>query len=162
MQQPADAQREAHRAPSGSAPTGLGHRRAARLAGRLALASLALALLLALAPVALAKDSVYWANGGTSEGISMANLDGTGGGDLTTAATVDTPRGVAIDAAAGKIYWANFDGDKISVANLDGSGGTELSTGAATVDGPNFPALLKTPLGRAHRRSRTRSASAPP
>jgi hypothetical protein len=86
------------------------------------------------APPALAADTIFWANfsGNT---IGMAGLDGSGGADLPTAGApaVASPSGVAIDAAAGRIYWTDSDGP-ISYASLDGSGaGGELeTTGAAT------------------------------
>jgi hypothetical protein len=89
-----------------------------------------------------AAGKIYWANLGTNDPstqtISFANLDGSGGGgDLnTTGATVNHPDGVALDPAAGKIYWANGAGDKISFANLSGSGGGDLFTGVATVNVP--------------------------
>ena len=39
--------------------------------------------------------------------ISYANLDGSGRRDLNAlGATVSNPVGVAVDAAAGRIYWA--------------------------------------------------------
>jgi DNA-binding beta-propeller fold protein YncE len=85
---------------------------------------------------AAAEGLVYWTNAGAST-ISFANLDGSGGGgDLsTTGATVSKPSGLAIDPAAGRIYWANADvaTNKISFANLDGSGGGDLNTTGATV-----------------------------
>jgi hypothetical protein len=43
---------------------------------------------------------------------------------------------VAIDAAAGRVYWASADGDKISSASLSGGGGADLNTAGATVDHP--------------------------
>jgi DNA-binding beta-propeller fold protein YncE len=87
------------------------------------------------------RDRVYWTNGPGNE-ISFANLDGSGGGDLSTgAATVNDPSGTALDPAGGRIYWANFSGNKISYANLDGSGGGDLTTGSATVSGPSGVAL---------------------
>ncbi len=60
------------------------------------------------------------------------------GGELnTTGATVNGAFGVAIDAAAGRIYWANSGANKISYTNLDDSGGGgDLSTAGATVNGP--------------------------
>ena len=66
--------------------------------------------------------------------ISYANLDGSGGDDLdTTGATVSGPYGVAIDPAAGRIYWANGDQHTISYAKLDGSGGGgDLNISGAT------------------------------
>jgi DNA-binding beta-propeller fold protein YncE len=76
---------------------------------------------------------LYWANYGNNT-ISYANLDGSGGGDLsTTGATINGPSGVAIDPATGRIYWTNFDGTTISYAKLDGSGGGELTKTGATV-----------------------------
>ncbi len=49
---------------------------------------------------------------------------------------------MAINVAAGKVYWTDRTGNRISFANLDGSGGGgTLSTGAATVSGPNAAAV---------------------
>jgi hypothetical protein len=88
------------------------------------------------AAAASAADSVYWANSVANK-ISLAALDRSGGGDLsTTGATVSNPQGIAFDPAAGRIYWANVNGNKISFANLDGSGGGDLITTGATVNGP--------------------------
>jgi DNA-binding beta-propeller fold protein YncE len=102
-------------------------------------------------PMGLAIDPaagrVYWANwgnpGGTGVTISYANLDGSGGGgNLPTGnATVLGPHGLAIDPAAGKIYWPNYNGNRISFANLNGSGGGDLMTGAATLAGPRGVAV---------------------
>jgi hypothetical protein len=86
------------------------------------------------APPALGADTIFWANY-SGNAIGTAALDGGGGADLPTAGApaLASPSGVAIDAAAGRIYWADSDGP-ISYANLDGSGdGGELeTTGAAT------------------------------
>jgi hypothetical protein len=103
------------------------------LAGAFAVASWA-------APEASAADLVFWSNPDADK-ISYANLDGSGaGGDLdTTGATVDEPQGIALDPAAGRVYWANAgdpDSEGISYANLDGSGGDDLEIGGATVDEP--------------------------
>ena len=96
------------------------------------------------ASAARAADRVYWANF-TGDKISFANLDGSGGGgDLSTSgATASSPIGVAIDRAAGRIWWANVGGGgKISFANLDGSGGGgDLSTSGATLSGPEGVAI---------------------
>jgi len=106
----------------------------------------ALALLIAIAAAALAlpgaasaADSIYWSNylGGK---ISHANLDGGGGGgDLATpGVSPEFPTGVAIDATAGRIYWADRGAiaNAIYFTNLDGSGGGKVFTGAATVSEP--------------------------
>jgi DNA-binding beta-propeller fold protein YncE len=90
---------------------------------------------LALPGLARGADSVYWSNylGGR---ISQANLDG-GGTDLDTGSqTPQNPTGVAIDAAANRIYWADRGANAIFFANLDGGGGGSLYTGAATVSDP--------------------------
>jgi hypothetical protein len=93
-------------------------------------------VLLIATPAALGADAVYWGNAFDANKISFANLDTSAGGDLaTTGATVAGPAGVAIDPAAGRIYWANFGG-QISFANLDGTGGGDLATTGATVNGP--------------------------
>ncbi len=105
---------------------------------RAALGALAgILALLAAAPGARAADSVYWANIVAPYRISHANLNGSGGADLdTTGATLGEPFGVAIDAAAGRIWWANEGANKISFADLGGGGGGDLDTGAATVNHP--------------------------
>ncbi len=99
-------------------------------------------LILASAPAALGADRVYWGNG--NDTISYANLDGSGGGgqlDLS-GATPSGPRGVAIDPAAGRIYWANQGNDTISYANLDGSGGgDQLNISGATATKPHGLAI---------------------
>ncbi|MEA2612089.1 MAG: hypothetical protein QOI52_48, partial [Chloroflexota bacterium] len=66
--------------------------------------------------------------------------DGSGGGGQLnlSGATPNGPRGVDIDHAAGRIYWANRDTHTISYANLDGSGGGgQLDTTGATVNKPH-------------------------
>jgi len=50
------------------------------------------------------------------------------------------PHGLAIDPAAGRIYWAN-DNNTISYANLDGSGGGQLDISGATPDSPYGAAI---------------------
>lgn len=86
---------------------------------------------------ASAKNMLIWGNAGAGT-LSYANLDGSGGGDLGLGgATVEEPMGVAVDAAAGRIYWIEDPADAIKFANLDGGGsvgtltttGTELSGG---------------------------------
>jgi len=103
------------------------------------IALLILAATLAAASPAAA-DRVYFA----SNGISFVGLDGSGGGQLNTAgASTAGPAGMAIDPAAGKIYWASGAGaqSRISVANLDGSGGTDLPITGAPLDSPYGVAL---------------------
>ncbi len=79
----------------------------------------------------------YWGNHAPG-GISYANLNGSGGGDLHLGvATVNFPEGVAVDPAAGRIYWATDGAGKISLALFDGGGGgDDLGTDFATVSNP--------------------------
>lgn len=78
------------------------------------------AVCLAAAPAGAA-NRVYWSDGGAGT-IRVGNLDGSGpAASLFSGET--RPEGVAIDPAAGKIYWADYvKGGSIRVANLDGSG----------------------------------------
>jgi DNA-binding beta-propeller fold protein YncE len=117
----------------GSSPAG---RRAHR---RVALPVLVAALLamLWLAAGASGADRLYWIN--STEGtISFANLDGSGGGMLDTAAApVDEPGGLAIDPAANRLYWVNHGSDTIGFASLDGGGGGTLAAPGAAIDEPS-------------------------
>jgi DNA-binding beta-propeller fold protein YncE len=88
-----------------------------------------------------AAERVYWSNNAGNK-ISFANVDGTGGGDLsTTGATVSSPRGAAIDTATGRVYWADAFANRISFARLDGGGGADLNTSGATVSAPTGVAV---------------------
>jgi hypothetical protein len=73
--------------------------------------------------------------------IVYASLDNTGGGGrLNTGTTKNHPNGAAVYPAAGKIYWANEDGNSISFANLDGSApGDLILEPDTTVRGPLTP-----------------------
>ena len=105
---------------------------------RAALILVALGLLAFASPAAA--DRVYFSNG---SGIFYADLD-TGAGaklEVSGAATTNV-HGIAIDPAAGKIYWSGEpSGSLIGVANLDGSGGGALSTSGAPINKPNGIAL---------------------
>jgi DNA-binding beta-propeller fold protein YncE len=77
---------------------------------------------------------IYWANGGNNT-ISWARMNGPGGTLNTTNATVNLPRGLAIDPTIAKrVYWANAAGGaggsgSISWAAMSGSGGGDLISG---------------------------------
>jgi hypothetical protein len=94
-----------------------------------------------------AHGQIYWANWGSdvSPGttISVANLDGSGEASTVpiNPSFVNEPHGLAIDPAAGKLYWPNFADSTIGFANLDGSGAGDLQTGTATVSGPRGVAI---------------------
>lgn len=86
----------------------------------------------------------------TGSGLGLANLNGTGGGTLNEGGHTAAE---TIDAATGKVYWANYPsvfvtscssgpgGNQIKFANLNGSGVRVLKTTGATVDGPDGVAV---------------------
>ena len=80
---------------------------------------------------ASAADSIYWGN--EFSALRSGNLDGTGAQDVVAG----KPCGVAIDSAAGKIYWANWDPGKIQRADLDVTD--------ADNDGPDVETLFDAP-----------------
>ena len=86
-----------------------------------------------LAPAASASDSVYWSSYQAGGAIRVGGLDGTGARDLV--GNESSPEGIAIDPAAGKIYWADTTTGAIRVANLDGSGPHDLYTGESQPSG---------------------------
>ncbi|HTP23840.1 MAG TPA: hypothetical protein VMJ65_29835 [Solirubrobacteraceae bacterium] len=84
-----------------------------------------------LAPDAFAADSIYWTNYTTSGAVRVGDLGGLAARSVSSEAN---PQGVAIDPAAGKIYWADLAG-AIRVANLDGTGARDLYTGESSPAG---------------------------
>ncbi len=87
-----------------------------------------------------AVGKVYWVNNGaTSDTISFANLNNSGGGgnlDLSGATAPDGLTGLAINEAAAQIYWISNNIEKISHANLSGGGGGDFDIGTAPIDDP--------------------------
>ena len=72
---------------------------------------------------------MYWTVLGEGAKIQRANSDGSGVEDLIAGpGTLWGLRGIALDVAGGKMYWAELGG-KIQRANLDGSGFEDLVTG---------------------------------
>ena len=69
-------------------------------------------------------EKMYWVDIET-EKIQRANLDGSQVEDLVVAG-LDAPISIALDVAAGKMYWT--DDNKIQRANLDGSQVEDLTT----------------------------------
>ena len=73
-------------------------------------------------------SKLYWTDSNRSASkIQRANLDGSGVEDLVTSG-LTFPRGLALDVAGGKMYWANSGADKIQRANLNGSNVEDLVT----------------------------------
>ncbi len=87
--------------------------------------------------VAKTGNRVFFTNVQSSigNGVSFAALTpGSGDGDLVPDSAGKVAHGgVAIDAAAGRVYWADSDGNKILFANLDGSGGASQQSATHTV-----------------------------
>jgi hypothetical protein len=85
------------------------------------------------ASAACASDAIYWTSYTSAGAVRLGNLDGSGARDLFTGES--SPEGVAIDAAAGKMYWADTTSGAIRVANLDGTGAQNLYTGETQPSG---------------------------
>jgi DNA-binding beta-propeller fold protein YncE len=106
-----------------------------RLTGAAA-AAIALLLLLLAAPGARA-ELVYWGNHGASPGtVGWANVDGSGGGALTT--TGSETEGIAYDPVTNRVYVANdAPGEgQISYVGADGTGAGTLTAPGAPVSEP--------------------------
>jgi hypothetical protein len=86
-----------------------------------------------LASAAAASDSIYWSSYTNPGGVLAGDLGGSGAQNLFTRES--SPDGVAIDAAAGKIYWADTTSGAIRVGNLDGTGAQDLYTGETQASG---------------------------
>ena len=83
-----------------------------------------------LAPAAFASDTIYWSSYTNSGPLRFGDLAGSGAQDLV--AGESSPDGVAIDLAAGRIYWPDATSGTIRVANLDGSGAQNLYSGESS------------------------------
>src|SRR6185437_4686403 len=77
-----------------------------------------------LASAAVASDSIYWSSYTTPGGLLLGDLGGSGAQSLFPGES--SPEGVAIDAAMGRIYWADTTTGAIRVGNLDGTGAQDL------------------------------------
>ncbi len=66
-------------------------------------------------------NKIYWTHGSFGQGaIRRANQDGSNVETLVSG--LSNPRGLALDAAGGKLYWSDTQDRRIYRANLDGSG----------------------------------------
>jgi hypothetical protein len=115
--------------------------------GRFVVASASIAavliVLLAISARTQAAELVYWDNySADPDSISVANIDGSGGGALNLAGVIlDDPEGMAIDTVAGRLYVASSSGGaaktgEILFVNLDGSGAGVFTAPGAPVDEP--------------------------
>jgi DNA-binding beta-propeller fold protein YncE len=99
--------------------------------------------LLAFAARAQSAELAYWNNyGATPQSISVANIDGSGGGPLNlTGVNLVDPEGMAIDTVTGRLYVVSSSGGltgkgEILYVNLDGSGAGVFTAPGAPVDEP--------------------------
>ena len=69
---------------------------------------------------------IFFSDSGTDK-IQRANLNGSNREDLVTEG-LDSPYGIALDVAGGKMYWTEDGTDKIQRANLNGSNREDLVT----------------------------------
>ncbi len=91
---------------------------------------------LAFSGPARASSAVFWSNA-LGSGISLANLDGSGGGRVDVHGVPPiAPEGVTIDPSTGRIYWADRAANAIEWADLETGAAGVLNTKGATVDEP--------------------------
>ncbi len=91
---------------------------------------------IALDPVA---GRVYWINSGPNpDTVSFANVNNTGGGDLSLAGATpsDNLSALVVNPAGGRIYWTDSSADRVSFASLAGGGGGDLALTGAVFDEP--------------------------
>jgi hypothetical protein len=118
------------------------------IAAALAVFGLALIALLAIATSAHASELLYWDNySADPESVSVANIDGSGGGVLNLAgAGLTDPEGMTFDSATGRLYVANLgsglgDSGQIVFINVDGTGAGVFSVPGVPVEVPEGLAL---------------------
>ncbi|HEU4738402.1 MAG TPA: hypothetical protein VFS54_04885 [Solirubrobacterales bacterium] len=79
---------------------------------------------------------VYWGNHpkGGEESISFANVNNTGGGNLSLSRPPDSSYAFAVDSAAGRLYWSEGQQDRFAYTGLLGGTVNTLDTSGAVVD----------------------------
>ncbi|MCE2432035.1 MAG: hypothetical protein J4F29_03775 [Candidatus Latescibacteria bacterium] len=100
----------------------------------------------------VAGGKMYWTDSGTGgpngledDKIQRANLDGSNVETLLTFQNqLRVPRGIALDVAAGKMYWTDIVRDRIRRANLDGTGPEDLIL-TRTIAGQSLAGSATTP-----------------
>ena len=100
----------------------------------------------------VAGGKMYWTDSGTGgpngledDKIQRANLDGSNVETLLTFQNqLRVPRGIALDVAAGKMYWTDIVRDRIRRANLDGTEAEDLIL-TRTIAGQSLAGSATTP-----------------
>lgn len=108
-----------------------------------ALIALAFVAVFAFAARAQAAETIYWDNyGGSPDSVSFANIDGTGGGTLSTGSqVVNNPEGMAYDTVTNRLFVASAAGNQILAINLDGSGASAFTAPGAPIETPEGVAV---------------------
>lgn len=106
-----------------------------------ALLGCAVVTVLVMASSAKATELIYWDNyTGTPDSVSVANIDGTGGGSLNLGGVeLNNPEGMALDPLTGQLFVTSpgsGTNGQILAVNLDGSGATVFNPAGAPVDTP--------------------------
>jgi hypothetical protein len=72
----------------------------------------------------VAHNAMYWTSSNLVDGgqIHSAHLDGTGPLVIASLGASANPRGIALNSAANKLYWADFDQGAIFSSDLSGGG----------------------------------------
>jgi DNA-binding beta-propeller fold protein YncE len=85
---------------------------------------------------------VYWGSNvktaGVPSTIGYANVNNTGGGELNISGATppDEVSGLAVDPAAGRLYWVDANLEIVSFASLSGAGGGDVNTTGASFNRP--------------------------
>ncbi len=79
---------------------------------------------------------VYWGNHpkGGEESISFANVNNTGGGNLSLSRPPESSYAFAVDPAAGRLYWSEGQQDRFAYTGLLGGAVNTLDTSGAFLD----------------------------
>ncbi len=79
---------------------------------------------------------VYWGNNPSVGDISIsyANVNNTGGGNLSLSVAPKNVWGIAVDPAAGRLYWTEGSEDRFAYTGLLGGNVSILDTSGAEVD----------------------------
>lgn len=107
---------------------------------------------------------LYWTTSNLTTGavIQRGTIDGTGVTTLLTLPPGANPRGIAVDHAGARLYWADFDHDAIYRSNLDGSAMTvwQVLPAGSGPYGVTFDAAHQTVLWTEYNSGAIRGAAA--
>lgn len=76
----------------------------------------------------LTNNKIFWTEGGTSNKIKKADLNGNNA--TTLSVSVSAPTGIILNAPNNEMYWADKTTNKVHTATLDGNSPTDIATDA--------------------------------